>query len=643
MLNFRDVSLRRGPRALFEHASFTVARGDKVGVVGANGVGKSSLFALVRGELGADAGEYEEPRGLVKAGVAQEIDADGRPAVEFAQDGDRELREVAARIAAAAPGGDGIALARLHAEFEAIGGYTAEARAASLLDGLGFSAADQRRPVAAFSGGWRVRLALAQALMCRSDVLLLDEPTNHLDLDAVYWLEEWLRSYQGTLLVISHDREFLDRVVNRIVSIENGAVGAYSGNYSSYEAERAARLTERAAAAARQQRERAHIQSFIERFRAKASKARQAQSRLKSLERMEAISVAHADSPFEFEFRAPRRLPRPLLSLRKAAVGYGGTTILSDVSLSVQPGDRIALLGRNGAGKSTLTRALAGGAPLLAGERMDAADLAVGYFAQHQVEQLDGGESPLWHIARHGGQEMAAATEADQRSFLGGFGFTGDRVFEAVAPFSGGERARLVLALIVSRRPNLLLLDEPTNHLDLEMRHALAVALQDFAGAIVMVSHDRHLVRTVADTLLLVADGRVRDFDGDLDDYAAWLRQAATAPRDSAERRGGAGAARSGETREASRDRKRDEAARRARLAPLRSAIAAAERDMERASTALARLETALADPALYLPAARPELDRILAEQRQQRTRLASAEEAWLTASGELEAAADPV
>ncbi len=636
MLNFKDLTLRRGPRPLFEHATFSIARGDRVGVVGANGAGKSSLFALVRGELAPDAGDYEEPRGLVKASVAQEAEADERAAIDFVQAGDRELVALTASIAGHGGDGDGLSLARLHQQFDSIGGYTALARAGALMDGLGFTAQDQRKPVSSFSGGWRVRLALAQALMCRSDVLLLDEPTNHLDLDAVLWLENWLRSYPGTLLIVSHDREFLDRVVGRIVSIENGAIAVYSGNYTSFEHERAARLAERSAAAARQERERRHIQDFIARFRAKASKARQAQSRIKSLERMEAIAVAHADSPFEFSFAEPRKLPRPLLSVTRASVGYDGRAVVDNVSLSVQPGDRIALLGRNGAGKSTLTRALAGAAPLLGGQRMEAAELAIGYFAQHQVEQLDGEESPLWHLAKFGGAELATAPEAEQRNFLGGFGFSGERVFEPVRPFSGGERARLVLALLVSRRPNLLLLDEPTNHLDLEMRHALSVALQDYAGAIVMVSHDRHLVRLVADTLLLVADGRVREFDGDLDDYAAWLTRSEAAD-DSAGPLRPAGD-KGGESREAARDRRREDAARRARLSPLRQAIARAERAMDEASARLKTAEARLADSALYAAGAKGELEQVLGAQRDAKAALAAAEEAWLTASAELEA-----
>lgn len=638
MLNFRDLALRRGTRLLIEHATLSIFRGDKVGVVGANGAGKSSLFALVREEIAPEAGEFERPRTLQMASVAQEILADARPAVEFVQDGDGELREIQAAIERATAADAGLELGRLHATFESIGGYTAPARAARLLDGLGFGAADHARAVSEFSGGWRVRLALAQALMCRSDLLLLDEPTNHLDLDAVVWLEDWLRAYAGTLLVISHDREFLDRVVGKIASLEQGSITLYSGNYSAFEVERAARLAERAAAQAKQERQRRHVQAFVDRFRAQATKARQAQSRLKWLARMEEIAPAHVDSPFEFAFLEPRRMPRPLLSLTGAALGYGTTVVLDGVALSVQPGDRIGLLGRNGAGKSTLTRALAGEATLLRGERRAANDLVIGYFAQHQVEQLDGEQSPLWHLARYGGESLARASEAEQRAFLGGFGFGGERVFEPVAPFSGGERARLVLALLVSRRPNLLLLDEPTNHLDLDMRHALAMALQDYAGAIVVVSHDRHLLRMVADALWLVADGRARPFDGDLDDYAQWLRDAAGDGRVVA---GAAspGPAAGGETRDGARDRKRTEAEARARLAPLRQAIRSAEREMEREAATLKALAAQLADESLYLPAARAELAALLKSQGAAQKRLAAHEEAWLAASSELEQA----
>ena len=534
MLTFSGLSLRRGTRLLISDASFTIYRGEKVGIVGANGCGKSSLLALILGELQPDAGKFDMPTQLVLAHVAQELDATQRAAVEFVMDGDVELRETEAAMAAAEARDAGAALGELHARYAALGGYDARSRAGRLMHGLGFSVADETRPVAAFSGGWRMRLNLAQALMCRSDLLLLDEPTNHLDLDAVLWLEEWLRSYPGTLLMIAHDREFLDRSVNRIVHIEQGAAKLYTGNYSAFEEQRAAQLAQQQSLYERQQREIRHMMSFVERFRAKASKARQAQSRLKALERMERIAPAHVDSPFEFSFLAPQKLPRPLLTLEQQSVGYGERVVLQSLNMTIVPGDRIALLGRNGAGKSTLMKLLAGELEARDGKRTEARDLRIGYFAQHQLEQLDVEESPLEHLRRHGGEAAARSTEQELRSFLGGFGFSGDRVFEPVGPFSGGEKARLVLALVSFRRPNLLLLDEPTNHLDLEMRQALAVALQDYEGAVVLVAHDRHLLRAVADELLLVDAGRAAPFDGDLEDYARWFLTSA-APGQEAE------------------------------------------------------------------------------------------------------------
>ena len=633
MLSLRNVTLRRGPRALFANATISLFAGDRAAVVGANGTGKSSLFALLTGELAADEGTVEVQSGQVLASVAQELAPDPRPAVEFVLDGDRELRAVEAALAVAAAAHDGVRVGALHARLDALGGYAARSRAARLLAGLGFDAAAIERPVTEFSGGWRRRLSLAQALMARSDVLLLDEPTNHLDLDAVLWLEDWLRGYAGTLLVIAHDREFLDRVVTRIVSIEGGRVASYTGDYSDFEAQRAERLAQQQGAFERQQREIRHVQEFVTRFRAKASKARQAQSRLKLLERLERIAPAHVDSPFAFAFEPPARLPRPLLALDGARLGYGARTVLDRVSLSLAPGDRIGLLGRNGAGKSTLTRALAGVQALAGGTRTPAQDLAIGYFAQHQLEQLDPEATPLGHLRQLGGSALARASEEEQRAFLGGFGFSGERAFDRVAPFSGGEQARLVLALIVSRRPNLLLLDEPTNHLDLEMRHALGMALQDYTGAIVLVSHDRYLLRLVADRLWLVSDGRVTPFDGDLDDYAAWLRDAG-----GRETRGEwAGAAPRAAIVE--KERKRREAVQRQQLAPFKAAVARAEAELARLAAEGAALEARLAAPELYVPAARAELTALLASQAEFRRRHAAAEETWLAASVALEAA----
>src|SRR5678815_200833 len=565
MLRITNLVLARGTKRLLDNTSLTLHDRHKAGLVGANGSGKSSLFAAIRGELQPDAGAIDLPPRWVLAHVAQETPAVATPAIDYVLDGDRELRDVERALAAS--GHDGAHLAELHHRYEDIGGYGARARAATLLAGLGFTEAQQAMPVDTFSGGWRMRLNLAQALMCRSDLLLLDEPTNHLDLDAVLWLEEWLRSYTGTLLMIAHDREFLDRRVNRIVHIEQGAAKIYTVNYSSFEEQRAEQLSQQQSLYERQQREIRHMMSFVERFRAKASKARQAPSRLKALERMERIAPAHVDSPFEFAFLAPQKLPRPLLTLEQQSVGYGERVVLQSLNLTIVPGARIALLGRNGAGKSTLMKLLAGELAALAGKRTEARDLRIGYFAQHQLEQLDVGESPLQHLRRHGGEAAARSTEQELRSFLGGFGFSGDRVFEPVGPFSGGEKARLVLALVSFRRPNLLLLDEPTNHLDLEMRQALAVALQDYDGAVVLVAHDRHLLRAVADELILVDAGRATPFDGDLEDYARWFLTSA-APAQEQET---VAQPTPEQTSEQKKQRKREEAERRNRLSPLLS------------------------------------------------------------------------
>jgi ATP-binding cassette subfamily F protein 3 len=630
MLTFSGLSLRRGTRLLISDASFTIYRGEKVGVVGANGCGKSSLLALILGELQPDAGSFDMPSQLVVAHVAQEMDATQRAAVEFVMDGDKELRETEAGIAEAEARDAGAALGELHARYAALGGYDARSRAGRLMHGLGFSAADEVRPVAAFSGGWRMRLNLAQALMCRSDLLLLDEPTNHLDLDAVLWLEEWLCGYAGTLLMIAHDREFLDRTVDRIVHIENGAARLYSGNYSAFEDQRTAQLAQQQSLYERQQREIRHMMSFVERFRAKASKARQAQSRLKALERMERIAPAHVDSPFEFSFLAPQKLPRPLLALEKQSAGYGERVVLDSLSMTISPGARIALLGRNGAGKSTLMKLLSGELAALGGKRTEARDLRIGYFAQHQLEQLDVGESPLAHLRRHGGEAALRSTEQELRSFLGSFGFSGDRVFEPVGPFSGGEKARLVLALVSFRRPNLLLLDEPTNHLDLEMRQSLAMALQDYEGAVVLVAHDRHLLRAVADELILVDGGRAAPFDGDLEDYARWfLTSAAPAQETAVVAKSGA---------EEKKQRKREEAERRNRLSPLRAEVARCETRIAELERKRQEIEAQLASPDIYGEQAKQQLQELLKVQTQLRRDLNACEEAWLAATERLDA-----
>ena len=632
MLSFSSLALRRGTRLLISDASFTVYRGEKVGIVGANGCGKSSLLSLVLGDLQPDAGSVEYPSQLIVAHVAQELAATDRPAIEFVMDGDEELRATEAAIAKAETNNAGTALGELHARYAALGGYDARSRAGKLMHGLGFSAADETRPVSAFSGGWRVRLNVAQALMCRSDLLLLDEPTNHLDLDAVIWLEQWLRNYPGTLLMIAHDREFLDRTVQRIVHIENGAAKIYTGNYSAFEDQRASQLAQQQSMYERQQREIKHMMSFVERFKAKASKAKQAQSRIKALERMERIAPAHVDSQFEFTFLPPQKLPRPLLTLEKQSAGYGDRVVLGSIDMTIAPGSRIALLGRNGAGKSTLMKLLAGELAALDGKRAAARDLKIGYFAQHQLEQLSVDESPLAHLQRLAAESPARATEQELRNFLGGFGFSGERVFEPVGPFSGGEKARLVLALVSYLRPNLLLLDEPTNHLDLEMRQALAVALQDYEAAVVLVSHDRHLLRAVADDLILVDQGRATAFDGDLDDYARWFttreesETAATEPSSIAL------------TADQKKQRKREEAERRNRLSPLKADIARLEKRLERLEKERVLVETALAEPEIYNPAAKQQLQELLQQQTQLKRAISDTETDWLAATEKLDA-----
>jgi ATP-binding cassette subfamily F protein 3 len=530
MILLRKLAFARAAKVLVTDASLQLHPGWKIGLTGANGCGKSSFFALLRGELHAEAGDLEFPATWRVGHVAQDTPALATAALDFVLDGDTELRAVEAALVAAEAAHDGHHIAELHTRLQDIDGYVAKARAAEILDGLGFSQADHRRAVADFSGGWRVRLNLARALVSRADLLLLDEPTNHLDLDAVLWLESWLKSFPGTLLMISHDRDFLDAVLGvngQILHIEAGGMRLYGGNYSTFERTRAERLALQQAMHLKQEREVAHLHAYIDRFRAKASKARQAQSRIKALERMELISAAHVDTPFSFAFREPEGFSDPLLQLDDAAIGYGDTALLEQVRLTLRPGSRIGLLGRNGAGKSTLVKLLAGEKSALAGRLLTGRHLKIGYFAQHQMELLRPDESPLKHLAR----QEPLTREQELRDYLGGFDFRGAMVDAACGNFSGGEKARLALALMIRTRPNLLLLDEPTNHLDLEMREALTLALQETEAAVVLVSHDRHLLRTTVDELWLVADGRVQPFDGDLDDYAAWLAQRRTAAK----------------------------------------------------------------------------------------------------------------
>jgi ATP-binding cassette subfamily F protein 3 len=630
MLRFNQLALRRGSKLLFEAAEFILHRGWKVGITGGNGSGKSSLFSLILGELHADHGELIQPSGLAIAHVAQETPALSRSAIDYTIDGDSEYRSLEGKLKEAEAQGDGVAVARIHDAMHAVNGYRIEARAGELLHGLGFTRDDFNRPVSQFSGGWRIRLNLAQALMCRSDLLLLDEPTNHLDLDAVIWLESWLRNYQGTLLMISHDRDFLDQVTDHIVHLEQQQAELYSGNYSGFEKIRSARLANQQQAYEKQQREIAHIESYVNRFRAKATKARQAQSRLKALQRMVHIGPAHVDSPFHFEFAEPEKNPHPLLKLDQVVAGYADKRILDGVNLILEPGHRIGLLGPNGAGKSTLIKILAGGLKPLDGKCEQAQGLRIGYFAQHQLEQLDGQASPLLHLQRLD----PTATEQSLRNHLGGFGFQGDQAVDPVAPFSGGEKARLVLALLVYQKPNLLLLDEPTNHLDLEMRHAVGQALQDFQGAMVIVSHDRHLLRITTDELWLVHQNQVGLFEGDLEDYPNWL---ACQRREVSSR---SQQFTSHEQTAASRKaRKRQEAEQRKRLQPLRQALGKYEQEIEQLQQKQRDIELMLSDNSLYDESRKEELKRWLSEKRNIDSQLSECEERWLETSEQLEAA----
>lgn len=631
MLKFSQLSLRRGSRELLQDVNFTIHNGQKVGITGSNGVGKSSLFALILGQLHADAGDIFLPKDLIIAHVAQETLALDTSAIEYVLDGDVQLRQLEEKIRNAEKNNEGETLAHLYSEMEAIDGYTANSRAATLLSGLGFTTAQEDAAVKQFSGGWRMRLNLAQALMCRSDILLLDEPTNHLDLDAVIWLETWLKNYKGTLLLISHDRDFLDNVADHIAHIENQGVTLYSGNYSAFEIRRAEYLATQQSAYEKQQREVQHMHKFVERFRAKATKAKQAQSRIKALERMELIAPAHVDSPFNFHFRQADKMPNPLITLVDTAIGYNEQPLLSNIKLTIHPGDRIGLLGHNGAGKSTLIKLLSGELQVLKGDLTAAKELNIGYFAQHQLEQLDFEASPLLHLQRIDPK----ATESDLRKYLGGFAFNNDMAIDPVAPLSGGEKARLVLALVVYQKPNLLLLDEPTNHLDLEMRHALTVAMQEYEGAMIIVSHDRHLLRTVTDNLLLVADGGVSEFDGSLEDYRQWLSQQNKKPSVIATEE------KTNNSNDAQNKKqiRQSSAEKRKLLKPLQNKLKKLEKQMQELSSSKESLEQKLANNDIYSESNKDALKKLLQEQGQVDSSLQQVEMDWLEISEELEAA----
>ncbi|WP_217515779.1 ABC transporter ATP-binding protein [Vibrio metschnikovii] len=631
MIIFSDIQLLRGGKPLLDKTSATIHPGDKVGLVGKNGCGKSTLFALMKEELSIDAGSFNQPAHWELAWVAQETPALERQALEYVIDGDREYRRLEQQLREAEQQDNGTRVAELHGHIETIGGYSIQARAAELLDGLGFSQQQMSWNLTQFSGGWRMRLNLAQALICRSDLLLLDEPTNHLDLDAVMWLERWLQSYSGTLLLISHDRDFLDPIVNRIIHIENQQLNEYTGNYSSFEVQRAQKLMQQQAQYQKQQKQMAHMQSYIDRFRYKASKARQAQSRIKALEKMEQVLPAQFDNPFSFEFRQPAALPNPILMMDNVAAGYDDRLILEKIRLNLVPGSRIGLLGRNGAGKSTLIKLLSSELKPQSGDLTYSQGVKIGYFAQHQLETLHPQETPLQHMM----QIAPDKTELELRNYLGSFGFQGEKALEKVAPFSGGEKARLVLALIVWQKPNLLLLDEPTNHLDLDMRQALTFALQSFEGAMVIVSHDRYLLRATTDELYLVHDQQVAPFDGDLTDYYKWLTDQQKIARKEAQAT--QPVKDSTNSAAAKKEQKRREADFRKQTAPIRKKLTQLEEKMDKLNAILAQAELNLSEASLYDAENKAQLTEVIANQASAKSALEQVESDWMAEQEHLE------
>lgn len=631
MIQFKQLTFSRAGKALVEGASFQLHPGHRVGLTGANGAGKSTLFALLRGELVADAGDLLIPAHWVIAHVAQETPALSQSALDYTLDGDEELRALQANLAQAHSDDDHdnpdpLLVAERHQRLADIDGYSAESRASTLLAGLGFSQAQLSQAVSEFSGGWRMRLNLARALMCRSDLLLLDEPTNHLDIEAVIWLESWLNAYQGTLLLISHDREFLDNTVNHILHIEQRRLDLYRGGYSDFERQRAEKLALQQASYHKQQQQVAHLQKYIDRFRAQATKARQAQSRIKALERMERISAAHVDSPFSFGFRELGSAPDPLLVLNQAKLGYHDKVLVSFAHLAIRPGERIGLLGKNGAGKSTLIKTLAQSETLLAGERIEGKDLRIGYFAQHQLEQLIASDSPLQHLQRLD----PAAREQELLDFLGSFDFRGEMAKTACGPFSGGEKSRLALAMLIWKRPNLILLDEPTNHLDIEMRHALSLALQAYEGGMVMVSHDRTLLATCCEKFLLVADGKAEVFDGDLEDYKQHLQtQGQTSV---------ASGSPSSPKQNSYHQQKADRQAKLNERRPLVKMLASLETQLAKLESEKTLLESQLADSDIYNVEQKATLQKVLMAQAENKKQLEAIEGQWLECQEKLEA-----
>ncbi|MGK0498494.1 MAG: ATP-binding cassette subfamily F protein 3 [Oceanicoccus sp.] len=632
MIKLHDISIQRGSKILLEQANAVFHPGQKIALIGANGSGKSSLFQLLLGQLSNDQGTLSIPSQWRIAHMAQEVAISDRNALDYIIDGDQQLRDIEAAMLRAEQQEQHERLSSLHEQLDTIDGYNAKVRAEQLMLGLGFSLSDCSKAANNFSGGWRIRLNLAQALMSPSDLLLLDEPTNHLDLDAELWLEQWLQRYQGSLLLISHDRDFIDSVCEGIVHIEHQRLRNYSGNYSAFERQRAERLAQQQASFEKQQRRKQEINDFVSRFRAKATKAKQAQSRLKELARMEEIAPAHVDSPFSFGFPEPDKFSDPLLNISHGQLGYPPAAnsqtelqpVVSNVKLSIHPGSRIGLLGTNGAGKSTLIKSLSGEIELLGGERVQGENLQLGYFSQHQMEALDLDASPILHLQRL----SPKSREQEIRNFLGGFNFHGDMALGTIRNFSGGEKARLALAIVVWQKPNLLLLDEPTNHLDLEMCHALTIALQAFEGAVIVVSHDRHLLRNTVDEFLLIANGKAELFDGDMDDYSRWLM---AQPKDSH-------AAGDDKDKAGSRKEQRQQAAElRKQLNPINNAIRKVEQQMAKTETALNDAEHKLADSDLYLEKNKNELQKLLQQQSLLKQNHQQQEEQWFALNDQLE------
>ena len=637
MIQLDQLSIRRGGRILFQKASMQLHPGWKIGLTGVNGAGKSTLFSALLGGIESDSGSLTRPNIWTVAHMAQEIKALDMKAIDFVLSGDEEYWQIQEQLNQPENLSND-ELAHLYSRFEEIHGYTASSKASQLMAGLGFFEHQSELLVSSFSGGWRMRLNLARTLMSRSDLLLLDEPTNHLDLDAILWLEDWLKAYEGTLILISHDRDFLDAITDHILHIENQILTLYTGNYSTFETTRAERLAQQQQAFEKQQEAKAHLQKFIDRFKAKATKARQAQSRIKQLERMQELAPAHVDNPFTFSFREPTKMSSPLLTLENADIGYGDKLIVTNVNLQITPTSRIGLLGMNGAGKSTLIKSLVGDLALIQGVRKDSELLNIGYFAQHQMDALDGNASPMLQLARIADPKISEAT---LRSFLGSFGFSGERMDTPSESFSGGERARLALALIVWLRPNVLILDEPTNHLDLDMRHALTMALQDFEGAVVLVSHERQLIASVCDELILVHAGQSKEFDGDLQDYAAWLRQARIDMMKNGQKPSAPIQSQVSEKPSISKvdkEAQRKEAARKRELSrPIRKNIEKIESQIGKIQPRLAEIEALLADSALYEAGRKYDLLKLMDEQTELKLKLEQAEEKMLELMMELE------